>query len=240
MRAWGSSILSNSSPSRTQEAPSENLQPREGAADEAAGRGDSVYANSYVNLGKVDTVGFDFDYRLVTYTKELLELIYDMALTRLLEERQYPREMLDCGLRFDPFFSITGEFGAGVADGWRKGLRSRAFPNEPTLDLGAAPDSVLALSSSVLNDRGAPVHGPSSAGSDRHRFQRCPGSPGQQGGCVWPRISQRAMRLSRMPRRWYLEICLDTANMQNTMITVSLVHCLSLDWRHLPSHYNKR
>lgn len=71
---------------------------------------ESVYANSYVDLGKVDTVGFDFDYTLVTYTKELLELIYDMALTRLVEEKEYPREMLTSGLKFDPFFSIRGEF----------------------------------------------------------------------------------------------------------------------------------
>ena len=70
---------------------------------------ESVYANSYVDLGKVDTVGFDFDYTLVTYTKELLELIYDMALTRLVEEKEYPREMLSAGLKFDPFFSIRGK-----------------------------------------------------------------------------------------------------------------------------------
>lgn len=70
---------------------------------------ESVYANSYVDLGKVDTVGFDYDYTLVTYTKELLELIYDMALTRLVEEKDYPEEMLTSGLKFDPFFSIRGE-----------------------------------------------------------------------------------------------------------------------------------
>ncbi|KAL9182634.1 hypothetical protein ACHAXT_013286 [Thalassiosira profunda] len=69
---------------------------------------ESVYANSYVDLGKVDTVGFDYDYTLVTYKKELLSLIYDMALTRLVEEKEYPREMLTSGLKFDPFFSIRG------------------------------------------------------------------------------------------------------------------------------------
>eukprot|EP01082_Thalassiosira_pseudonana_P009026 g8125.t1 g8125 contig27:241718-243970(+) len=69
---------------------------------------ESVYANSYVDLGKVDTVGFDYDYTLVTYTQQLLELIYDMALKRLVEEKEYPREMLESGLRFDPFFSIRG------------------------------------------------------------------------------------------------------------------------------------
>ena len=70
---------------------------------------ESVYANSYVDLGKVNTVGFDYDYTLVTYTESLLELIYDMALKRLVEEKEYPREMMECGLKFDPFFSIRGE-----------------------------------------------------------------------------------------------------------------------------------
>jgi hypothetical protein len=71
---------------------------------------ESVYANSYVDLSKVSTIGFDYDYTLVTYTQELLELIYDMALRRLVEEKEYPREMLESGLRFDPFFSIRGEW----------------------------------------------------------------------------------------------------------------------------------
>ena len=70
---------------------------------------ESVYANSYVDLGQVDTVGFDYDYTLVTYTKELLKVIYDMALKRLVEEKDYPDEMLTSGLKFDPFFSIRGE-----------------------------------------------------------------------------------------------------------------------------------
>ena len=55
---------------------------------------EKVYANNYVDLGKVDTIGFDFDYTLVTYTEELLELIYDMALKRLVNDKQYPTEMV--------------------------------------------------------------------------------------------------------------------------------------------------
>ena len=43
---------------------------------------EAVYANSYVDMGAVDTVGFDYDYTLVTYTETLLELIYDMAYCR--------------------------------------------------------------------------------------------------------------------------------------------------------------
>ena len=69
---------------------------------------DSIFANTYVDLGEVTTVGFDYDYTLVTYTEELLELIYDMALKRLVHDRHYPLEMLDAGLAFDPFFSIRG------------------------------------------------------------------------------------------------------------------------------------
>jgi hypothetical protein len=45
---------------------------------------------------------------LVTYTTDLLELIYDMALKRLVNDRQYPLEMLEIGLKFDPYFSVRG------------------------------------------------------------------------------------------------------------------------------------
>ena len=69
---------------------------------------DKVYANSYVDLGKVEIVGFDYDYTLVTYRKELLRLIYDMALKRLVNDFQYPDEMLDAGMKFDPKFSVRG------------------------------------------------------------------------------------------------------------------------------------
>jgi hypothetical protein len=71
---------------------------------------DTIFANTYVDLGKVDTVGFDYDYTLVTYTTDLLELIYDMALKRLVNDRQYPLEMLEVGLKFDPYFSIRGTY----------------------------------------------------------------------------------------------------------------------------------
>ena len=45
----------------------------------------------------------------VTYTDELLDLIYDMALKRLVNDRHYPQEMLDEGLKFDPMFSVRGK-----------------------------------------------------------------------------------------------------------------------------------
>ncbi|KAL7579859.1 hypothetical protein ACA910_004871 [Epithemia clementina (nom. ined.)] len=87
-------------------------------AKEAGRLHEKVYANNYVDLGKVDTIGFDFDYTLVTYTEELLELIYDMALKRLVNDRQYPTEMLQVdGLRYDPHFSIRG-LAVDTKTGW--------------------------------------------------------------------------------------------------------------------------
>lgn len=78
------------------------------ASKEAGQATEYVFANNYVNVGKIDTVGFDYDYTLVTYTEELLELIYEKALARLVGQRQYPSEMLEAGLAYDPFFSIRG------------------------------------------------------------------------------------------------------------------------------------
>ena len=69
--------------------------------------GERVFANYYVDMGKVDTVGFDFDYTLVTYTNELLEMIYEMALVRLVNDNSYPSEMMEI-LKFDGNFSIRG------------------------------------------------------------------------------------------------------------------------------------
>mmetsp|Transcript_18091 Transcript_18091/g.41677 ORF Transcript_18091/g.41677 Transcript_18091/m.41677 type:complete len:648 (+) Transcript_18091:132-2075(+) len=69
---------------------------------------DSIFANTYVDLGNVDTVGFDYDYTLVHYTEELLTLLYSMALHRLVNDRHYPMEMLASGLVYDNYFSIRG------------------------------------------------------------------------------------------------------------------------------------
>jgi len=69
---------------------------------------DSIYANTYVDFGNIDTVGFDYDYTLVHYTEELLTLLYSMALARLVDDRHYPIDMLSSGLQYDPFFSIRG------------------------------------------------------------------------------------------------------------------------------------
>jgi len=69
-----------------------------------------VFSNHYVDMGKVDTVGFDYDYTLVTYTSQLLELIYSMALRRLVDDLQYPPSMLlpSSNMTFAPHFPIRG------------------------------------------------------------------------------------------------------------------------------------
>ena len=87
------------------------------AAKEAGRFHEKVYANNYVDLAKVDTIGFDYDYTIVSYSEELLDLIYDMALNRLVTSRQYPAEMLDSGMKFDPFFSIRG-LAVDIKTGW--------------------------------------------------------------------------------------------------------------------------
>jgi hypothetical protein len=69
---------------------------------------EKIFTNNYVDLGKIDTVGFDYDYTLVTYTDGLLDLIYEKALKVLVIDREYPTEMLECGLKYDPFFSVRG------------------------------------------------------------------------------------------------------------------------------------
>lgn len=89
---------------RTVTAESEAIQ----TAQKKDQQDEKIYANAYVDLSKVDVVGFDYDYTLVSYTNELLELIYDMALKRLVNHFQYPVEMLKSDLKFDPFFSIRG------------------------------------------------------------------------------------------------------------------------------------
>ena len=80
-----------------------------GESDLTGGGHEIIFANSYTDLGKIDIVGFDYDYTLVTYKEEMLGLIYDMSLKRLVMERQYPFQMLDDKkMKFDPRFSIRG------------------------------------------------------------------------------------------------------------------------------------
>lgn len=80
-----------------------------GESDLTGGGHETIFANSYTDLGKIDIVGFDYDYTLLTYKEELLDLIYSMSLKRLVMDRQYPLQMLDDPkMKFNPHFSIRG------------------------------------------------------------------------------------------------------------------------------------
>ena len=80
-----------------------------GESELTGGGHETIFANSYTDLGKIDIVGFDYDYTLLTYKEELLDLIYSMSLKRLVMDRQYPLQMLDDPkMKFNPRFSIRG------------------------------------------------------------------------------------------------------------------------------------
>ena len=46
----------------------------------------AVFTNSEISLKHVDVYGFDFDYTLLQYTREVHKLIYAMARKRLVEK----------------------------------------------------------------------------------------------------------------------------------------------------------
>lgn len=46
---------------------------------------DGVFTNNELNLKEVEVYGFDYDYTLAIYKKDLNELIYELALQRLVD-----------------------------------------------------------------------------------------------------------------------------------------------------------
>ncbi len=52
----------------------------------------SVFANNELDLSKIDAWGFDYDYTLAVYTKELNNLIFWMALKRLVTKQKVRHE----------------------------------------------------------------------------------------------------------------------------------------------------
>ncbi|EPB78528.1 hypothetical protein ANCCEY_02369 [Ancylostoma ceylanicum] len=55
-----------------------------GAAPRVDPRG--VFVNNELDLGSIGVYGFDYDYTLAVYTRELNELIYNLALRRLISQ----------------------------------------------------------------------------------------------------------------------------------------------------------
>lgn len=67
---------------------------------------DRVYANSTVDMGEIDVIGFDYDHTMVNYRKQLNARIYSLALQRL-TALGYP-DMTECCTAFDPESVIRG------------------------------------------------------------------------------------------------------------------------------------
>ena len=66
-----------------------------------------VYCNRDLKLGPIRWIGFDMDYTLAIYNRDVLDaLCHQLALDLLVAERGYPREILS--LPCDPHFAIRG------------------------------------------------------------------------------------------------------------------------------------
>jgi len=66
----------------------------------------TVFANNEVNMSKIDTYGFDYDYTLAQYSKVLAPHLYGMILTNLVKKMHYPKLILQC--KFNPKFAVRG------------------------------------------------------------------------------------------------------------------------------------
>ena len=85
---------------------------RSGASgDDSAPKGGNdnrglVYCNNRLNMDDISVIGFDYDYTLCRYKRELQELIYNEAKKHLLEKSGYPSQLDKC--QYDPNFAIRG------------------------------------------------------------------------------------------------------------------------------------
>uniref|UniRef100_A0AC35TW52 5'-nucleotidase domain-containing protein 3 n=1 Tax=Rhabditophanes sp. KR3021 TaxID=114890 RepID=A0AC35TW52_9BILA len=65
-----------------------------------------IYANNEINLQYIGAYGFDYDYTLCVYKRELNKLIYDQAMDYMIKEKRFPNEFKD--MTYDPNFAIRG------------------------------------------------------------------------------------------------------------------------------------
>lgn len=65
-----------------------------------------VFCNNDISLKYIDIYGFDYDYTLVNYTKELDKFIYKSVLSTLVKKYSYSKVFLD--FVFDDSFAIRG------------------------------------------------------------------------------------------------------------------------------------
>eukprot|EP00009_Paramoeba_aestuarina_P001129 CAMPEP_0201517510 /NCGR_PEP_ID=MMETSP0161_2-20130828/8595_1 /ASSEMBLY_ACC=CAM_ASM_000251 /TAXON_ID=180227 /ORGANISM="Neoparamoeba aestuarina, Strain SoJaBio B1-5/56/2" /LENGTH=370 /DNA_ID=CAMNT_0047915031 /DNA_START=330 /DNA_END=1439 /DNA_ORIENTATION=+ len=67
---------------------------------------DRVFCNAEVEMSDLDTIGFDYDYTLANYTKNVEELTYTLARDMLVKEHKYPTQLRL--IDYDPEFAIRG------------------------------------------------------------------------------------------------------------------------------------
>ncbi|KAJ0965725.1 hypothetical protein J5N97_026863 [Dioscorea zingiberensis] len=67
---------------------------------------EGIYVNKNLRLGDVQVYGFDYDYTLAHYSKNLQSLIYDLAKEYLVNELKYPESCLQ--FEYDSTFPIRG------------------------------------------------------------------------------------------------------------------------------------
>lgn len=66
----------------------------------------AVFTNNELNLKKIGVYGFDYDYTLAVYTKNLNELVYNLAMNRIVRDLKYPEALLN--IPADLSFAIRG------------------------------------------------------------------------------------------------------------------------------------
>jgi HAD superfamily 5'-nucleotidase-like hydrolase len=66
-----------------------------------------VFANSGLNLAKIDVWGFDYDYTIASWGRQTEHLIYNLGVKALLR-KGYPSELASLEGKFDPSFVIRG------------------------------------------------------------------------------------------------------------------------------------
>ncbi|XP_020705577.1 5'-nucleotidase domain-containing protein DDB_G0275467-like, partial [Dendrobium catenatum] len=67
---------------------------------------EGIYVNKNLRLDKIQVYGFDYDYTLAHYSKNLQSLTYDLAKKFLVRELKYPESCLQ--FEYDPSFPIRG------------------------------------------------------------------------------------------------------------------------------------
>ncbi|KAF4370372.1 hypothetical protein F8388_016109 [Cannabis sativa] len=67
---------------------------------------EGIYVNKNLRLDNIQVYGFDYDYTLAHYSKNLQSLIYDLAKEHMVNELRYPDICME--FKYDPTFPIRG------------------------------------------------------------------------------------------------------------------------------------